>query len=708
MSNNRLADATSPYLQQHADNPVDWYQWGEQALQLAREQDKPILLSIGYSACHWCHVMAHESFEDETTAALMNELYINIKVDREERPDLDRIYQSAHQLLAQRPGGWPLTVFLTPDDQTPFFAGTYFPSQPRHGLPAFRDLLRNIATAYREQGTEIREQNQALKQALAQLNPTLDGANLMLDSAPLESARQQLARSFDETWGGFGQAPKFPHPTSIECMLRHWATTAIGGTPDARALYIADFTLTRMAQGGINDQLGGGFSRYSVDEQWMIPHFEKMLYDNGPLLGLYADLWQITGKPLFRDTALQTAGWVIREMQSPQGGYYASLDADSEGEEGRFYVWDQQQVRELLDDEEYRHFARCYGLDRRPNFEHHWHLHQFTSVAELNRAFDSNAEQARALLASAREKLFAAREQRERPGRDEKILTSWNALMIKGMARAGRILQQPALIASAEKALAFIRDRLWQDGRLLATHKDGRSALAAYLDDHAYLLDALLELLQARWNRADLEFAIELAEQLLGHFQDQELGGFYFTADDHEPLIHRPKPYGDESMPAGNGVAAFALARLGHLLGEPRYLEAAEGTLKSAWTQLRQIPHAHCTLLAALEEQIHPPECIVIHGSGKELLQWQQRAGETYAPQRFCIAIPETGHELPGLLATHPASAGVRAYICAGTRCESPLTEFQAFSRRLRESEAVLTGTPSFTGGSGSFKRSRE
>jgi uncharacterized protein YyaL (SSP411 family) len=710
MPRNHLANATSPYLLQHADNPVDWYPWGREALNLARESGKPILLSIGYSACHWCHVMAHESFEEPETAALMNDLFINIKVDREERPDLDRIYQSAHQLLAQRPGGWPLTLFLTPDDQTPFFAGTYFPPEPRHGLPAFRDLLQQVTNAWQGQQQEIRDQNRSLLTTLSRLNPAPLDDDRMLDSAPLETARQQLARSFDETHGGFGPAPRFPHPASLNRLLRHWAATAIGGQPDPRALHLVEFTLRRMALGGINDQLGGGFCRYSVDDQWMIPHFEKMLYDNGPLLVLYSDLWQITGKTLFRETLAATAGWVMREMQAPTGGYYSSLDADSEGAEGSFYLWTREQIRALLEEEEYRHLARYYGLDRSPNFEGRWHLHNRASVAELNQAFDSSAEQARALLSSARRKLFRARECRPRPGRDEKILTSWNALMIKGMTRAGRLLGDQRFIDSAGRSLEFIRQALWRDGRLLATHKDGHSHLAGYLDDYAYLIDALLERLQTRWQRPDLEFARELADVLLGHFQDPEAGGFFFTADDHERLIQRPKPLGDDSTPAGNGVAAFALARLGHLLGEQRYLGAAEGAIRTAWEHIRQIPHAHCTLLEALEEQIQPTETIVIRGTGAALEQWRRRALQHYAPRRFTLAIPSSETQLPGLLGAREPGGETRAYICSGTRCEAPIEDFTLFDQRLAETEVppAAAVAPPFEGGSGSYKRVRE
>ncbi|MCB1860692.1 MAG: thioredoxin domain-containing protein [Gammaproteobacteria bacterium] len=687
MAKNGLAGATSPYLLQHADNPVDWHQWGEEALTLAREEDRPILLSIGYSACHWCHVMAHESFEDAATAALMNEFFVNIKVDREERPDLDSIYQSAHQLLTQRPGGWPLTVFLTPDDQTPFFAGTYFPRVARHGLPAFGDLLRGIANAYQEQYAEIREQNLALREALSRLNPAHGNAGQVLDASPLEGAHGQLLASFDEVHGGFGRAPKFPHPTNLVRMLRYWSLSGSRNQADPRTLFVVDHTLTRMALGGINDQLGGGFYRYSTDNAWMIPHFEKMLYDNGPLLGLYSDLWRATAKPLFQATARATAEWVIREMQSPEGGYYASLDADSEGEEGRFYVWSADEIRALLDDNEYRHLARYYGLDRKPNFEGCWHLHNFASVSELSQAFGTTGEEARRLLNMAREKLLQSRALRVRPGRDEKILTSWNALMIKGMAKAGRLLEREDFIASAERALRFIRLHLWHDGRLLATHKDGRSQLPAYLDDYAYLIDAILEQLQARWNADNLKFAIALAEVVMQRFHDPSAGGFFFTADDHETLIHRPKPFSDNATPAGNGVAAFILIRLGHLLGEERYISAAEGTLKIAWQQIRQLPHAHGTLLDALEELINPTEIVVIRADDAELERWRRRASKHYTPRRYTLAIPATEADLPGLLDARRASGPATAYICSGIRCESPIKDLSAFDKRLSVTE---------------------
>lgn len=681
VSRNHLADATSPYLRQHAANPVDWWPWCKEALALARDQDRPILLSIGYSACHWCHVMAHESFEDPETAQVMNRLFVNIKVDREERPDLDKIYQSAHQILAQRPGGWPLTVFLTPDDQHPFFTGTYFPPEPRHGLPAFSQLIGRIAAVYREQGDAIQMQNRALMDALTRLTPS--GGGKILDEAPLAAARSRLADDFDPVHGGFGSAPKFPHVTDLELLLRHYATTRAGGAPDQDALHMVTFTLERMIRGGLKDQLGGGFCRYSVDDLWMTPHFEKMLYDNGPLLALCCDVWQVTGDPLFRDAAIATADWVIREMQSPEGGYYSTLDADSEGEEGRFYVWDREEVARLLTAEEYAPFAAVYGLDRRPNFKGKWHLHGYRTVAEAARYLGMAPESVVTLLAAARRKLLAAREDRTRPGRDEKVLTAWNGLAIKGMARAARVLVRADYLASAQRALDFIRTSLWRNGRLLATCKDGKTHLNAYLDDYAYLLDALLELLQTRWRREDLELASALAEVLLDRFADPREGGFFFTANDHERLIHRPKPLGDESLPAGNGVAARVLQRLGHLVGETRYLTAAQGTLALAAESMRHLPQAHASLLAALEEHLDPPHILVIRGEGGDLAHWAGIAHHTYNPRRLVLAIPATERGLPGNLGAMTPGTGIRAYPCLGTSCEAPLEDVEVLERLL-------------------------
>jgi len=690
---NRLIHETSPYLLQHAHNPVDWYPWGEEALEQARRENKPILLSIGYSACHWCHVMAHESFEDPETAKVMNELFVNIKVDREERPDLDKIYQTAFQLLNQRGGGWPLTMFLTPADQIPFLGGTYFPREPRYGMPAFTDLLRRLIAYYRAHDEDVRQQNDSLLQALKTGSSRQAKTGYTVNPAPLQEARDQLLQNFDTVHGGLGQAPKFPHPTSIERLLRHWAATVPSGEPDEQAVGAAHFTLRKMALGGIYDQLGGGFCRYSVDEQWMIPHFEKMLYDNGPLLALYGQAWAATHEALFKRVAEETGAWVIREMQSPAGGYYSTLDADSEGEEGKFYRWTREEVNSLLSPVEYTVFAACFGLDRQANFEGHWHLHTFGAIEAVAKQASLNLDQAQSLLDSARGKLFAVRQQRVWPGRDEKILTAWNGLMIKGMASAGRHLGRTDFIVSAERALDFIRANLWRKGRLLATCKDGKANLAAYLDDYAFLIDGILELLQARWRDGDLDFALALTDVMLEHFQDPRKGGFYFTADDHEPLIQRPKPIHDDALPAGNGIAALVLLKLGHLLGHMPYLVAAERTLKWAWPSIEQMPTACEALLLALEEYYFPGQTIILRGPREAIESWRERCARPFAPRRLTLAIPVDAAPLPGLLAKREAGDGLLAYVCSGTQCSPPITGLAALEETLTGMEVSSLST---------------
>jgi len=673
MSANRLQHATSPYLQQHADNPVDWWPWCGEALALARREDRPILLSIGYSACHWCHVMAHESFEDPATAEVMNRLYVNIKVDREERPDLDRIYQTAHQLLARRAGGWPLTVFLTPGDQTPFFAGTYFPPHARHGLPAFRDLLVQVEHAYREQRPAIDAQNASLRGALVQLDSVSPAGEPT--EGPILDALRQLAGQYDAQHGGFGGAPKFPHPVTLRFLLRE-------GTRgnDQTARHMALHTLEQMANGGIHDHLGGGFCRYSVDAQWMIPHFEKMLYDNGQLLALYAEAWAAAGRrPLFRHVCERTAAWLMGEMQSPAGGYYASLDADSEGEEGRFYLWTPAEVAELLGPDEYRVFAARFGLDRAANFEGRWHLHTYRDTSQLAQATGLEAGAVRRLLLAARNKLLVARAQRVHPGRDEKILASWNALAIKGMAAAGRLLGQSEWIDSAERALEYLRRHHWVDGRLLASSRDGHAGLNAYLDDYAYLIDAILELLQARWRSDWLLFAGELSERLLGHFQDAENGGFFFTSDDHESLVHRPRPLADDAMPSGNAVALEALQALAALTGDLRLHDAAERTLRAAWPAVEATPYAHVGLLEGLRHHLSPPEQLVVRGEPPGLEAWQAAAQARYATGRMVFAIPSQAEGLPPGLADKAARKGTTvAYRCHGGQCTPPIDRLES------------------------------
>ncbi len=660
---NRLASETSPYLLQHADNPVNWYPWGDEAFEIAREIGKPVLLSIGYSACHWCHVMAHESFEDDATAELMNELFVNIKVDREERPDVDKIYQTAHQLLTQRGGGWPLTMFLSPEDQRPFFGGTYFPNEARYGMPSFGDLLRKVSSYYTEHGDDIAAQGERLVDVFDKLIPESAPGDLAMNTEPVGKLRKLLTDSFDYDFGGHGGAPKFPHPGTIEWLLRAWRRTSDDEEPDVDALFMASLTLTRMADGGIFDHVGGGFCRYSVDRFWQIPHFEKMLYDNGALLSAYALAHLATGEPLFGQTARRTADWMLADMVSPDGGFYSAYDADSEGEEGKFYVWTPEEAGALLDDDAFALLARRFGLDKEANFEGKWHL----TVRE-------NVEDPDGKIEAALATLLAERAKRVPPGLDDKQLTSWNALAIRGMAIAGRVLGRDDYLDAAVTAATFLRERLFVDGRLLATYKDGQARFAAYLDDYAFLIDALLELLQSRWDTVQLEFAIEVADALLDHFEDADAGGFYFTADDHETLMHRPKPLADEAVPSGNGIAAFALQRLGHLVGEHRYIDAAERALRSAWKAMDEYPHGHVTLITALEEYLEPPEIIVIRGDAGEIGEWRKQLARIYAPTRLLIAIGRDEQGLPGLLAERkPVDGETVAYRCVGTQCELPV-----------------------------------
>ena len=682
---NRLKNETSPYLLQHADNPVDWYAWGPEALERARAEDKPILLSIGYSACHWCHVMAHESFEDSSTAEVMNRLFINIKVDREERPDLDKIYQAAHQLITRRNGGWPLTVFLTPDAQLPFFAGTYFPSAPQYGMPAFTDLLMRVAQYFAANRDEVGKQSAAVVRAMESLEPGVAVPDTKLDRTPLDNLRAQLAGNFDGEWGGFGGAPKFPHPTSLEFLLRHWRASAHTSEPDVDALYMCALTLTRMIDGGIYDQLGGGFFRYSVDAQWSIPHFEKMLYDNGPLLALLAQLWRASGDDRFRLAASETADWLLRDMQSPAGAFWSTLDADSEGEEGRFYVWTPAEAAQLLAPQEYAAFACYYGLTQDPNFEGHWHLQVRNTLENAELAAGKCETSTTNLINSARAKLLAARNARIWPGRDEKILTAWNGLLIRGLAMAARGLDRDDLADAAEAALDFIRREMMVDGELQACHKDDRARFPAYLDDHVFLIDAILELLQTRWNSAHLQFAVELADRLLGVFEDRERGGFYFTAATHEQLAHRPRSFSDDSLPSGNAIAALALGRLGHLLGETRYLAAAERTLRAGWLAMTDFPHGHAALVIALDEYLAPPEIVVIRGDQSSVGEWAASVGAVYAPRRMIFAIPADATGLAGALALRKPTHETVAYICRGTSCSAPISVLQELARTLSE-----------------------
>ena len=714
---NRLSEETSPYLLQHAHNPVHWHPWDPVALGLAREDDKPILLSIGYSACHWCHVMAHESFEDSDTAALMNRLYVNIKVDREERPDIDRIYQTAQQIFSGRAGGWPLTMFLTPDDHLPIFAGTYFPKTANYGMPSFRDVLVRVESYFRENHDDVHAAGQRIVAALDNMTAVEAGApTAQFTRRPVDAARSQFGATFDNEHGGFGGAPKFPHATNLDLLLELWNRSTRSDAVDDGAKGMCLQSLQRMALGGLYDHLGGGFFRYSVDQRWEIPHFEKMLYDNAALLATYADAHAATGDPFHARVAAETADWIRRDMQGADGEYFATLDADSEGEEGKFYVWTPAEFDALLSSEEAVAAKRAYGLEGPANFEGRaWHL-QVADDADRavlespdrtdndtagNAADDvgsplkgapRNRAQARpdqedhpadhgTLLRGARTKLLSARNARVWPGRDEKAIVAWNGLAIAAMARASRQLDRPDLAQSATRAADFIRDRLWIDGRLKSVYKDGRARFAGYLDDYVFLAAGLVELLQCRWRTADLEFALDLIEVVLSRFSDPA-GGFFFVADDHEQLIHKPKPLADEALPSGNAVAALTLIELGHLLGEMRYIDAAEGTLRAALPDVERYPQAHATLLRGILQLLEPPELLVVRGAPDELGPWRD-AARRYRPDRLCFFIPAEASDLPGLLAERHASARPLAWLCRGTHCLAPIDDPEALRQAL-------------------------
>ena len=658
---NALVDAPSPYLQQHAANPVDWLPWGAEALERARAEDKPILLSIGYSACHWCHVMAHESFEDEATAQVMNDLYVNIKVDREERPDLDKIYQTVHQVMQQRGGGWPLTVLLDPQDLVPFFAGTYFPPEPRHGLPAFTQLLRQAEHVFREQRDAIRQQSASLAEVLGRIEQGPPALDATPGPQVMAAAREELANAYDVERGGFGHAPKFPQPTLLGFLL------GPGRDEDGEAMAL--FTLRRMALGGLRDQVGGGFCRYSVDRDWCIPHFEKMLYDNAQLLPLYAAAARRTGVPLYRDAATTTVEWLVREMRDPAGGFYSALDADSEGHEGKFYVWSRDEIEAVLDPDDFAAAVALFDLDGSPNFEGRWNPHRHD---------DGTTDPA--VVARIRAALVAAREPRVRPGRDDKVLTAWNGLAVAGLARAGRLFDEPGWVDLAAECLDFLHRDAWTGDRLRAAWKDGTAYLDGYLDDHAFVLDGTLELLQARWRSNDLDFAIALADTLLERFEDPERGGFHFTAADHERLITRPKPFGDDAVPSGNGVAVRALGRLGHLLGEPRYLAAAERALQAAGALFEQAPSAHCGMLVALAEHHAPPAQVVVRANADAVGELTDLDADVL---RFVI--PPSEKALPAALGAMRAEGAFTAYLCRGTSCSAPLSDAGALRVALNQ-----------------------
>jgi uncharacterized protein YyaL (SSP411 family) len=696
---NHLAQATSPYLLQHAEQPVDWYLWGEDALALARAGNKPILLSIGYSACHWCHVMAHESFDDAATAQQMNAQFVNIKVDREERPDLDQIYQQAHQMLTRQGGGWPLTIFLSPEG-VPFHSGTYYPPEARFGRPAFRDLLDSVAAAWRDQREAIAKQDAAILQAFAHSQPqppeaagtTAAQAVAALAGPVQEAARLWAEQHFDATHGGFGGAPKFPHPTDLAWLLDH----GVRHGDDAARQMVID-SLSHMAAGGLLDQLGGGFYRYSVDERWEIPHFEKMLCDNGQLLALYADAAALTGDPLLMRAMADTAIWAEREMQLREGGFASSLDADSEGEEGRFYVWKPEDLRQALTPLEWDLASGHWNVLEGSNFEGDWlHLRQARTVEQMAKSLEQPQQAIEDILRATRAKLLAKREERVRPGRDDKVLVSWNAMMVTGLARAAAVAARPDWLASARQALDAVRRTMWTSvngqPRLLATARDGHAHLNAYLDDHACLLEALLAVMQVDFRVEDLNWAKALADELLAHFEDPEQGGFFFTRHDHETLINRPRSPFDSATPSGNGVAAWALQRLGHLLGDMRYLRAAERTLALFAADVARTPATAARLLGAAVEHARPPTVVVVRGPHART--WANALLREYRPHTVVIALPDGAHAA-GLPATLdmpvPPADATRAWVCEGAVCRPPVDSAEALRQLLKPAQAART-----------------
>jgi hypothetical protein len=687
---NRLIHETSPYLRQHAHNPVDWYPWGEEALQRARSEDKPIFLSIGYSACHWCHVMAHESFEDEQTATLMNELFVNIKVDREERPDLDGIYMQAVQAMTGH-GGWPMSVWLLPDG-SPFYGGTYFPPVERYGMPSFRRVLVSVADAYRTRRAQIEESAGRMRTAL-QRSVFAGEAEGSLDALIADQAMQGFVRNYDSFNGGFGDAPKFPQPMNLSFLLRyHWRTG------DAQALEMVTHTLRKMARGGMYDQLGGGFHRYSVDERWHTPHFERMLYDSAQLARLYVEAWQVTGDVEFRRIAEETLDYIVREMTDPSGAFYSTQDADSEGEEGKFFVWELRELEELLGTDSWP-VAKYYGATAHGNFEGKNILHVERDLEDAAAKAEVTPEFMAEALARSKPILFAAREQRIKPGRDEKVLTEWNGMMLRAFAYAAGALDREDYRRVAEANADFLlRELRTNDGRLLRswapaslTGASAQAKLNAYLEDYANLVDGLVELYQLAFDLRWLHAARDLADAMIERFWDQRQGGFFQTSHDHEALVARPKDFVDNATPSGNSVATDVLLRLHALTGEERYTTLAETILLVLREGMARQPLAFGHLLCALERAISRPQEIVVigdlAGAGAQALWAEVRRrflpNSVLAGAASDAAARDAAAVVP-LLADRVQVRGLpTAYVCENFACQMPVTDSVALARQL-------------------------
>ena len=678
---NRLLHETSPYLLQHAYNPVDWYPWGEEALTRARQEDRPIFLSIGYSACHWCHVMERESFEDPDTAAVLNEHFVCIKVDREERPDLDEIYMTAVQLMTGQ-GGWPMSVFLTPT-LLPFFGGTYFPPGDRYGRPGFRSLCLKIAEAFRTRREEIDTGGERIRERIASYPEPPEGQGL-LTAAVIAGAAAALLRDFDRTHGGFGDAPKFPHPMGIRLLLRQYRRAG-----DPSCLEAATITLDRMAAGGIYDHLGGGFHRYSTDSRWLVPHFEKMLYDQALLVPAYVEAWLVTRRERYRHTVVETCDYVLREMTSPEGAFYSTEDADSEGEEGRFYTWTRDELRAVLGEDAAQLFARAYDVDETGNFEGRSILHIVATDEALATGSNRPVPEIAASLADSRRKLFEARGARARPARDEKILAGWNALAISALARVGAALDEPRFTRAATRAAEFAISRMQRDGRLRRVWKDGKARVPAYLEDCAGLVAALADLYQATFDARWLAEGVRLADVMVKDFGDPE-GGFFNTTAQHRDLIVRVKNSQDGSTPSGTSLATCALLRLGRLVGRADLEALAEKTLRAHLLLLERAPGAFHQMLLAADFFLGPRWEIVIAGradsDGTQALLGAVRS--TFLPQAVVLWTDGSGTEgaMPAPSAGKTTVNGrPAAYVCRDFACAAPVTDPEELGRLLRE-----------------------
>ncbi len=671
---NRLINEQSPYLRQHAYNPVDWYPWGEEALSRARLENKPILLSIGYSACHWCHVMERESFENEEIARLMNENFVAVKVDREERPDLDQIYMEAVQMLAGR-GGWPLNVFLTPEGQ-PFYGGTYFPPVDRQGMPGFAQVLKTVAGGYRDGAKEIYRNVEKLAQALAARGAYSAPPGGIERDLPQTAARS-VAQAYDSVNGGVGQAPKFPNTFAFSLFLR--AYDASGDYSFAEKVHQ---TLARMARGGIYDQLGGGFHRYSVDEKWLVPHFEKMLYDNALLSRLYLDAARDLNEPGFLSVARETLNYVLREMSSPEGGFYCSQDADSEDEEGRFFLWTPEEIDAALG-EKLGPIAQLYfGVSEEGNFEGKSVLHRTVDIAEAAGVFQMPPAEMAEAIATIRRTLFAEREKRVKPARDDKILAAWNGMMLSACAEGYRVLREPHYLDAARKTAEFVMARLWDGRTLKRSFKDGVARFNGYLEDYALVANALIDLYEATLDGRYLAQARTLADAILERFVDRERGGFFFTSDDHEKLVARFKATFDASMPSASSAAVMALLRLHAYTGEDRYLNEAQRAIKLFADFMKKLPLAFAHMLEALDLYIRGPAEVVLVGDrdSAEFHDWVERLGRLYIPNLAIYHVdphaPEAGF-LPEPARGKPqVNAGFTVYLCRERACSPPITSF--------------------------------